>query len=123
MNEQLITDEFRNMAAEKVFANEVYTVIFHSDNPGPDGLNNTFGDSFGILNMREENWEVGDIGVVQNATDMNVGKLGNSIEVVNYYSLWRDDGTFLGYRKFLRPITILPNDSLRLNSGVIKYKF
>ena len=124
MNEEFFSDEFKNMVAEKAFDGETITVIFHNGNPGPTGIAFTFGDTRGILNLRPDRWELGGVGIVQNAFDENVGVLSETANsTVRYYSLWRGDGSFLGYRKFLRDIIIPTNDSLRLSARTIRYKF
>ena len=125
MNELLIKNAFRNMAAEKLFSNEVITVIFHSADPGVNGTLNSFGTDNGILNMFPVDWEVvGDtVGTLINNTEKNVGKLSDTNTTrINYFSLWREDGTFLGYRKFNQQLTLRPGKSFKIARGVIVIK-
>ena len=137
MNELFITNDFKNMIALKLFSNEVITVRFHqpatpdsinSDNsPGRTGYNadgslrGTFGSATGLVNMNPDAWTIGDTaGEIINANDTNVGRLSSGRVTVSYYSLWRQDGTYLGYSKLIRDLRLPGGQSLRFARGLIK---
>ena len=124
MREELITDAFRNMMAYKIFSNEVIVVKFHRGEPGDDGRQNELGAGRGNLNMNPADWEVGDTGIIQNRNAMNVGLVTNTGTVpISYFSLWRENGDFLGFTKLLRTQRFRGGESLRISRGLIKYKF
>ena len=125
MNEELITDTFRNMAAEKIFGDtEVITAVFHSGNPGPNGTNNRLGDGLGLLNLRSTDWELGDTGEIRNKDSMPVGVVTfRGFKEISYYSLLRQNGDFLGYFKLLHPLTFGAGERLQISAGLIKFKF
>ena len=150
MNNQFISDNFRNMLASE-FLTEVLktermliTVFFHQPaapdsinpdtSPGRTGLNadgtsrGTFGTNTGLVNMRAEDWELsGDTGIIHNAYDIDVGRLNAGAVTVGWYSLWsgttRADLTFLGWRKLNNDLRLPGGQSLRIGTGVIKIKF
>ena len=119
----ILTDAFKNKIANKIFSDEIITIIFHQDDPGPNGTANSFGVDAGILDMRPEDWELGDTGIIQQATDMNVGKLNSSPVTVRWFSIWDSSATYLGKKKLVRNFRLPGNDSLRLSARTIRIKF
>ena len=127
MNQSFITDNFRNFMAEMIFFNEVIRVVCHSDSPGDKGKDqdgnyiNGLPSGYGVFDISE--WELGDTGIIQNKNEEKKEELLSSQVTITYFSLWKSDGTYLGFIKLNTGITINMNDSIRIESGSIKIKF
>ena len=136
MNNIYISDAFRNMIVEKIFSDEIVTIMFHQladvGSPGttgfrPDGrsIPGSLGTSRGVVNLRPDDWEVGDTGIIQNKNPINVGvgTSGGGPIRIYYFSLWRQNGDYLGYRALARNVRLRQNKFFRLDKKVVRIKF
>lgn len=127
MENYFITDEFKNMVALKAFGGEVITVMANQGDPGPTGRfpdGTRKNSTSAIFNLHPEDWEIGDTaGKIQNNSDMNGGLASTGSVTITHFSLWRQNGEYLGSIKLVRSMTTQPGDSVRISRGFIRYKF
>ena len=132
MNEELITDAYKNMLARNLFGanpdGEFITIMVHSDNPGDSGVLNGFGNNTGLINTFPSDWILDSLipGRVENKARLDVGELSSTHnQRVQYYSFWRgvgEDTEFLGYQKFNQSMVIPRGRSCGINAGVIFFE-
>ena len=127
MLEFFINNNLRDMAAEKVFLNENIRIVPHIGDPGTTGKNQAGNYINGLPNnegiITNNHWVVDENRNLKNTFELISSPL-SSTQTITHFSLWRESNdTFLVFIKLKTGITIISNDTIRINAGSIKIKF
>ena len=116
----------RRLARDEII-DRVITISLHTDDPGPDGVDNEVptagGSGYGRQAINIADWTAAvDTTTAENTNAIDYGNAGTAWGMLIWYGVW-DGANFMGRRQFAVPMNVVVNAPVTILAGSIDLSF